>query len=442
MPSRRGPSDWQRPLRNAGILLLGRGLQGVFSVAYLALAARDLGVTHFGMLVLLHTLVLSTAQFCRFQSWQAIMKFGAEALEAGDHSFFRRTVAFAFRLDLASALVALLLLCGGMPWLVNLLRLSIETDATARAYATLVFIAVIGSGPIGVLRLFDRHDLVSLQSAVEPTVRLFGVLACYHFDGDFSDYLFVWFLATAIGQSVSVVLAVRLLRARGLVPDLRTMAGRAESMPGGTWRFVCGTNVNGTLNISSTQVGVLLCGWLLGPAGAGYYRIASQFADVLVKSSSKLLVPAIYTDMVELTARNEPALRRQVVQRSIYVVGIVGSLVLISFVFAGKFLITVLVGQEFEPSYTPMLWLSVAGIVILLGFPFEPLLVASGRLRAVVCTRVAALAAYASAFYLLASSLGVVGAAVATTISAAVTTGLFYSFSRALLGPIQQEKTD
>ena len=424
---------WLRPFRNAGVLLMGRAMQGILSVAYVALAARALGVEGFGLLVLLHSLVLSVAQFSRFQTWQAVMKFGAEAVERRDSDFFRGLTVFAVRLDVASALVALAVLSFGMGTFAELLGLPEALLPQARVYAFLVVVMVLGSAPLGVLRLFDRHDLSSWQTIIEPLVRVVGAAFLFFNDGTLPDYIVVWFAASVASEIATWLMAIAVLRAHALVPSRAEFFGRGVRLPAGMWRFVIGTNINSTLNLGNAQLGILLAGWLLGPSGAGYYRIAKQFADVLIKPSSKLLVPAIYTDMAELTAKGDGATREHVVRRSVAVAGLAALGVFLVLVFFGKALITLLVGAEYTTVYATMLWLALAGLLAILAFPFEPLLVSAGRVRATVITRLSAIVVFFAAFYVLGSRYGLVGTGMATAINAGITTTLFYCFGHSLL---------
>ncbi len=424
---------WQRPFRNAGVLLVGRGMQGVLSVAYLALVARALGVEAFGTLVLLHSLVLSVAQFARFQTWQAVMKFGAEAVQRGDPDYFRALTVFAVRLDVASALVAFTVLFIGLETFAGLLGMPDTLLPQARVYALLVIVMVLGSAPLGILRLFDRHDLISWQTVIEPLIRLIGATWLFFTDGPLASYIVVWFAATLASETGTWLMAQAVMRERDVLPRRAQFFERGQRLPDGMWRFVIGTNINSTLNLGNTQLGILLAGWLLGPTGAGFYRIAKQFADILIKPSSKLLVPAIYTDMAELTASGDRTTRRQVVRRGVLVAGLAALAVFLVLVVFGKLLITVLVGAEYTPVYATMLWLALAGFLAIIAFPFEPLLVSAGRVRATVITRLTAIVIFFAAFYVLGSRYGLLGAGIATAINAGVTTVMFYAFGHSLL---------
>lgn len=431
---------WHRPFRNAGKLALGRGARGLMSIGYVALAARTLGAEGFGMLILLNSVVLSLAQLSRFQTWQAVMRYGADHLERSDSGGFCGLLVFTFRLDLVTAVIAFGLFVVGFDWLAPLLGLDTTIYPAAQYYATLVFFIILSSTALGVLRLCDRHDLVAWHTVVEPLVRLLGAIGCALADASLITFVVVWFVSTAIGRSVAMVFAIGVLRERTLLPSLDTLKQWQLGLPRGIWRFVIGTHLTSSLNLGNTQLGVLLTGWLLGPAGAGYFRIASQFANVLIKPTSKLLVPAIFTDMAELTARGESATRRHVVQRSMLIAGGAAGAVFLLLAVCGELLLTVIFGEAYGVVYPLMLWLAAAGLVTVIVFPLEPLLISAGRVRAVVLARGVALLVYLLGFHTMALTFGLVGAGIATVLAATVTALLFWLFGSRLMNNNKSEQ--
>lgn len=403
------------------------------SIAYVALAARTLGAEAFGALVLLNSLVLSLAQLARFQTWQAIMRFGAEHLERGETARFRGLLVFALRLDVAAAVLAFAVFLAGFDHLASFFNLPVAIRADGRYYGAVMFFIIISSTPLGVMRLFDRHDLVSWHTVVEPFVRVVGAAWCFATEAGLTAFVAVWFVSTAIGRVVAGAFAFGLLRDRALLPRLADHVGRDLGLPRGSWRFVFGTHLTSSLNLGNTQLGTLLAGWLLGPVGAAHFRIARQFANVLVKPSSKLLVPAIFTDMTELTARGDDATRRHVVIRSMLAAGAVAGAVFLLLAAGGEWLLALVFGDPYRPVYPAMLWLAAAGLLTVMLFPIEPLLISAGRIRAVVIARGVALAVYLVAFHRLVLGYGLVGAGMATALAAAVTAALLWLFGARLL---------
>ena len=93
------------------MLLTGRLATGVLNLAILSIAARALGATQFGLIVLVQTYVQTITAVATFQSWQAIVRYGAVSLEKDDIAGFQRLIRFSALLDIGGALLGTL-----SPW--------------------------------------------------------------------------------------------------------------------------------------------------------------------------------------------------------------------------------------------------------------------------------------------------------------------------------------
>ena len=403
-------APWLKPFRNAGKLLLGRAAQGVFSLVYTALAARSLGVNDFGTLILVHSFAIAVSQLARFQSWQSLLRYGARDLRDGDIPRFQRSLKFSLLLDGISVVIALAIMLPGAAPAARLFGLPPQSIELARIYGLGVVFINLGSAPGGVLRLLDRFDLLSLQSALEPAVRLMGAIIAFALHATLPVWLVIWFLAMVAGKISLNYTAWRELRRRGLLFGFTWSLRGALNPEPGAWRFAAGTNFSTTLGLATTQVPTLMVGWLAGPAGAGLFKVAQQIASVIVKSNAKLLVPAIYADLAHLTAAGDEEARRRLVVRNGLLAGAAGILLFLIIAIAGKPLIVLLFKKKFLPAYPVLLWLTLAGIVDAALFPLEPLLIASGRIGVTSTVRLVTSLVYAGFLYAFLRQCGLVGA--------------------------------
>lgn len=420
---------WKRPLRNAGILLLGRGTQAIFSLVYLALAARALGPENFGYLVLIHSLALTAARLIRFQSWQAILSYGAEAIEEKNIPRFHKLLTFCFGIDLMSSVIGFIVLQSAMVWIATFLQLPDSLVEFSRFYMIGVLFLVMGSVSEGVMRLFDRHDLISIQSVIEPTIRFAGAIYLFVYGGDLKDFLIVWFIAMIaakiVGMGLSYIMLYQKKILDGFKLELKSFLGPEK----GIWRFVAGTSLTASLNINNHQFAVLLCGWLLGPAGAGLYRVGQQISNVLSKPATKLLIPAIYTDMALFNAEGSKEKTKDVtIQTIILAFGAAVTLCGLLILF-GKPIITAFVGAEYIEAYPVMVLLCIAALIGILSFPLEPLLISAQKVKQTVFANLIGVLIYFASFYILAAQHGLTGAGVAMILYTSVLSCLLWLFT-------------
>src|SRR3546814_3167024 len=91
--------------------------------------------------------------------------------------------------------------------------------------------------PTGVLRLFDRFDLLAYQSTVTLLVRLVGAAIIYTTGGTLTSFLIVWYLAEVIAFFFLFGLAAKELHRHGCLRGFRRVQGAlTEGLPG-IWRF-------------------------------------------------------------------------------------------------------------------------------------------------------------------------------------------------------------
>ena len=104
----------------------------------------------------------------------------------------------------------------------------------------------------------------------------------YLAEGGLLGYLMVWAVAFAAEHLFMNVRGWLELKRRGVRPGRPTLAGAKRRFPG-LWGFVGTLYWQSNLDLAQRHGLILLAGVLLGPAGAGMFRVAREFADVLAK---------------------------------------------------------------------------------------------------------------------------------------------------------------
>ncbi len=373
-----------RILANAGVLLGGRAVNAVISLGYLAIAARFLGVREVGVLILINAFAELVGEVVKFQSWQTVLHFGAPALAADDRPRLRQVVRFTLALDLASsiagvviAVAAALLIGGRLGWT--------PADGPGAAVYCLSIALMVPATPVGLLRLFDRFDLIAFQAPISSAVRLVGSGLALLLGGSLALFLGVWALGTAAAFLYLVAVTVGEMRRRGLLAGFRWRGPLSAGMPG-AWRFAWATNASGTLDVAFTHAITLMVGALVGPAPAALWKIGRQVADALAKPA-RLLVPALYPELARLHALGgERAMRRLALQVGLLGGG-VGTLLLAVTLIAGRPLLTLVMGPAFAGGATIMTWQVAAAVIGIWAVPLEPMLISLGRPGDVVRVR-------------------------------------------------------
>ena len=410
-----GDSILRRMLRNSLVLLGGKGVNGLLSLATIAIAVRALGLEEYGVLVLIHTFTIVVARFSKFQSWQAVLRYGAPTLEQDRPQDFRRLVRFTLLLDFGSGIIAAALAVGGAFVLGPLLGWPIDAVADGALYGLSVLF-MVSATPTGILRLFDRFDILAIQSNIAWLVRLTGAAIAYAAGGGLTVFLIVWFLAGVASGVTLFASGWWEMRRRGYRGGVR-VGWRSLAVPfPGIWRFVWMTNFTATANVGFSHLGTLLAGALLGTGEAALFRIARQIANALTKPA-RLLVQVVYPEFARLVAAGDLPRLRQILGRSLALACLASAVCLAVLVVAGPLLLRLIGGAEAEAAQQVLLWLSVAALVQLCAFPLEPALISLGGVGTALAVRVGALLLFIPLLYLCINEFQLLGAGVATLVT-------------------------
>jgi len=438
-----GQKVWHRPFKNAGKLLVGRGVQGVLSIAYLAFATRTLGAIDFGVLTLIHSSILLLRHVFGFQSWQMVLRFGAKALEAKDAAHMLKLIFFAASIEFAAGFIGFVGLCIFSAEVLDVLNIYKWLKPMLCIYASMLVVLLVSDVGLGILRLTNRHDFISWQVVIEPIIRFFGAGALFLFGGTLTQFLWVWFIAGIASRIGLILIAganlkthIKTIRKDAKLENLAIppiQKGKFRSPQEGLWKYVIGTNVDYALSLGITQLGPVLIGGALGPAAAGLYRVAQQFANIIGHPIGKMLLPAIYTDMTWLNAKGGAADRRNMVFKTGLVAGAGACVAVAILALFGKPLIGLIAGHEFEGAYGVMLVLAFSTVVGALSFALEPLLMTAGKVKQVIGARLIATVAYIIMLLWWAEVWGLMGAGYAVLARALIFIVFAWIPSRKLL---------
>lgn len=414
-----------RAMRNLGLLVGGKSISGVFGLLYLALAVRTLGMENYGQLVLIHAFTLAVATIVKFQTWQPVLRYGTPALQDGRLGDFQRLIRFTAGLDIASSVVGAVMAAAGIWLLGPWVGLTADAVPLASLYSvSLLFMITATSN--GILRLFDRFDLLPLEDNIEAFIRFAGALLLFLVGGTLTDFLVVWFASTIASGVTCAALAWREVQRRGVWPKSKTVhTGSLTEGFDGLWKFVWATNANSSMSLLTNHVATLVVGALIGPAEAALFRIARQIAEAMAKPV-KLLTSAIYPELARLVADDRIDLLRALTRRAFRMscAGAGGSFLILLAV--GSWLLAVVGGQQAVAAYGAMLQLGGAALTSVATFTLEPTLISLGRPTLALGIQLASAVVYLPALVALTQLAGIEGAGGAALVAAIFTAILQY----------------
>ena len=149
------------------MLTAGKLYTALAGLVYLALATRALGAHNFGVLILIHAYAVAIRDFITLKTAQCVVRYGALCLENNAREDFQKLVKFTTLLDIVfcviGTLVGILALSRVGPWF----GVTEDLELVAAVYCCMILFN-FKTTSLGLLRLFNRFDLVALMLMVVP----------------------------------------------------------------------------------------------------------------------------------------------------------------------------------------------------------------------------------------------------------------------------------
>ena len=400
-----------RLIRNLGYLLSGNLVTAGLGLIALALTARALGPEELGLLALIEAYARVVDRFIRLEPWQALIKYGAAALEGDRPDDFRSLLKFGVLVDAGgaacSAVVAVTFVVIAGPWL----EWSEQTVQMAAVYsASLIF--QLSATPIAVLRLFDRFGIFAWLEVATAVARVILFAVAFLAGAGLWTFLLL-VIALSVAYSLALVLiAWRELRRQGYSGFLHARVTGVGARFPKIWSFMWSLQASFLVRRSTGDLDTLLIGALLDPGAVGLYHVAKRFGDATLKIGVPIQ-QVLFPDVARLWARREiQRLRRTVVQIDLIAGGLAAGM-LAAIALNVDLVLRLSVGPEYAGAALLVILQLIATTTALFGTALRPAMLSMGlQMQLLKIVIVATLGFYVTLVTLL-PVLGVVGASVA-----------------------------
>jgi len=412
----------RRVLGNLGLLVRGRGIAAVMMFGATALMARSLGPVEFGLVILIQTYALLMRDFLDCKLFDAVVRYGVVIHDRGDKDALRRLLKICRRVDRTTSTVATLLAMS----LTSILGPSLGLDQQQVILLTGYCIAIITTGngtAIGILRLFDRLDILGRQMTIGPAIRFVGILIAWWFDSPLVIFVAIMGFAFACEEMYLNWCGRREYHRQfgySVIEASKIDEDSRMSEFDGLQRFLWITYWQSNLDLIPKHLSIVLAGYLLGPAEAGLLRLARQISSMLAKPAV-MIRQVVLLDLTRTWQQGNETFKL-LAYRTALLGGAAGMfIVLISFMFGDDFL-ELLVGQEFVAAAPVLTLLFLASTFDLMASSLRSAAYAVGKAGRVLTLYAIAAVVYIGLFLVLTSWTGLIGAGMASCVAALLPT--------------------
>ncbi|MDY3058530.1 MAG: lipopolysaccharide biosynthesis protein [Fusobacterium sp.] len=295
-------------LKNFLNIFSGDALASLFSIISVSFITKGIGVEKYGYIVLIQGVVALIDGVFNFQSWQGFIKFFPEI--KGDRERLKELIKFSYFLDIVTAFIAFLVLNLGSRFIGKIYNFNREQLFLMIIFSLYILFNIQGT-PIGVLRSFNRFDLLRNQRIITSIYNFIMLGIGFFFKLNLNYFIFI-FLTTNILNGVLInIYTMLVLKNSNLLGFFKAKFRFDKEF----FKFTCLTNINSSLDIPVQYFDNLLIGKMLSLEQLGIYKICKTIAIVLDKIGTPIY-QTLYPYFCEMIRENK---KREIVKKFLVV---------------------------------------------------------------------------------------------------------------------------
>jgi O-antigen/teichoic acid export membrane protein len=366
-----GDEILRRMLKNVSYLVGGTAGASLLGLATLALTARALGPELLGVLALIQA-YNRLIERAHIECWQALIKYGADALENQRYDEFKSLLKFGVLVDAVGALMAAAIAVGGVHVAGRWLDWSPEVIQMTSLFSVVILFR-ISSMPTAVLRLFDRFGIVAWQQIATAALRLLLTAVAFFLGAGLWTFVLIT-MGTQIFSSVILIISGwRVLSREGYRKILSSSCRGITQRCPGIWGFIWSLNLGNLARKSTRELDTLIVGGVLDPAAAGLYHVAKRLGEFLLLAGVPIQ-QVIYPDIARMWARAEVARFRRTVMQIDLTTGALSAGATVVMAWYAEPLIRLTVGEQFAAAGSLLVLQTLGVTLFLFGVALRPAL--------------------------------------------------------------------
>ncbi len=367
----------RRVVKHSGYLSSSNTVAAGLSFVQGILAARLLGVENLGEITAVIAFVTAVNNLFSFRMSEVVVRHFTAALAVGKKEEAAAVAKGAGMAEAGTSILAFLIMLLLAPWAAQTFLKDPAASQWIVFYGVIILSNIMFETSRGILQSTHRFGQFASVNLAQSILTFSIICIAFLTTSASIPFILIAYIAgkTLAGIAI-VVLAVRALNEK--LPDWLRVPLKAYSGWRGMFSFAFNTNLNGTVNIFVRDNIPLYIISLSSSEGAGYFRIAMSFINLLMLPVEPFISPT-YAEITRTIAEKNFNLTRQLLRRvSTLVAGWVAAAGGFIILF-GWWLIPFLYGEEYAPAYP-------AAVVLLAGYGAanifswnRPLLLALGK---------------------------------------------------------------
>ncbi len=401
-----------RLVRNAGWLTGSTLISGILGLSAITLAAKNIGASNFGNIIMVITYVGIVNKLLNFQSWQFLMKNGAISLLQNDTDRLRRLIKFSALLDVGGAVASTIVAFLCASYVGEILGWSDNTTYFAELFSFTILFQLTGM-PSAVLRLLNQFKTLAIQKVLLGSLNLIGVIIALLISSGAESILLAFAISNVISSLYLILMAWHQLSKNKIKKVWRSSLSGICSHEKHIWHFVFYSNIESSIKIFR-DIDIFLIKYFLSSEAVGLYALGRRIAEALHMIIDSFF-QAIYPEFSKIIASHDKATLYRLIKQSSLSVGGFSTLLWIAFLLLGQWLIPAIFGLSFSSTYELASICMLGNVIWAFSQPISPILYNLGQAKNVFRITTASISIYIISLLIMLPKLGAIGAAISYT---------------------------
>lgn len=370
----------QRVVRNSSYLFSSSAISAILGTIQMVLVVRLLDPDEYGLATgIIMLFATSVNQLLSFRMSEVVVRYAGEALAHENREKAAALIKGIGLTEAATSVVAYLVLVALAPWAAATFAKDASTAPLFPLYGLFLLANIVYETSVGTLQTLNKFGRVARAQFFQSMTTFLFVIAAAVLGLSVLGVLLAYLAGKTIAGLMITLSALREARRElgtgwlraplNQVPDWRSIG-----------RFMLSTNLNGTVNLLARDNIPIYIGYFLSTTEVGYFKFALTLIN-LVKLPIEPFIWPTYAEITRTIAQKQWDVTRRLLRQVSSIAGIWTLLTGGGLIALGWWLIPLIFGADYAPSYP-------AVVILMLGYACanilnwnRPLLLALGRPR-------------------------------------------------------------
>jgi O-antigen/teichoic acid export membrane protein len=367
-----------RRVMKSGTLIAGsKALGQLAGLASVAVLTRQLGPELFGVFALIRTVAAMAEAYSNFNTWQAVIKYGMEAIAAQRTQDVKRVIKLAMWIDVSTAAIATVVIAGLAFAIPGAFGWSTHEAALCALYGLTVLTRAAGTCD-GIFRLCDAYRAQAIAGVLQSIAPMVAVIAAALLHSGLDGAVLAMVIGEIAGNAIDMVTSFWIAAKKGYGGWWKvSLVGFRESFPGVT-RFMLATNGQLTVKKTQNELDMLVVGTMLGSYSSGLFKLVKQLGRI----PAYVFMPfeqVLFAELSKSAAAGDYRGFKRLLRRFTAIVLLGGLATWVVVAIAADPVVHVVAGEKFLGAVPALRIYMLAMVVAIVAVPTQRALIALGR---------------------------------------------------------------